>query len=147
MSNFDDSYALADKGVKFIFSNNITSNTTTSAGFIDTKNSASDVFWFKFILQNRTDGTYTPLIEYSDDGINVTGSVADIDLRFRKVEGDDLNYIDVNQESEATLSANAEALIGVRYRARYVKFSIVSTGVTTGAKASVIAVYKPSVIY
>lgn len=97
----------------------ISSSTTTAGAIIDTKGYGCVVF--QFALGTRTDGTYTPLIEEGNDP-----SLSDA------VAVDDANLI--GTEAAAALSASTTTKhIGYRCgKYRYVRFSVVSTGVSTG---------------
>lgn len=97
----------------------ISSNTTTTGIIIDTKGFGA----IEFLLYTgtRTDGTYTPLIE--------EGDAADL--------GDAAAVDDANlfgTEAAAALAAsNSVSKIGYRVgKWRYVRLSVVSTGVTSG---------------
>jgi hypothetical protein len=103
----------------------ITTNTTTAGVEVDTQGYESVTF--EVMTGARTDGTVTPLLQESDVSGSYSGSVADEDL--------------VGLEADAALStANSRARFGYIGTKRYVKLSLVSTGVTTGltAGASVI---------
>ncbi len=104
----------------------ISTITTTAGNIIDTKGYEG----LEFFIQSGawTDGTYTPLIEESDAS-NLSGSnaVADEDL--------------VGTEAAAAIgAANTVKRIGYVGHKRYVRLSIVSAGVTTGATIGATAV-------
>lgn len=98
----------------------ITTNTTTAGVEIDTQGFESLTFVIK--TGARTDGTVTPLIQESDTSGSYSGSVDDNDL--------------IGTEALAALStANASSIIGYVGKKRYVKLSLISTGVTSGLTA------------
>jgi hypothetical protein len=95
----------------------ITSNTTTNGSSVDLLgyNSAT------FVISSgaRTDGTFTPLVVDSDDNSTFTA----VDDKFL-----------IGLESEAVISAaNTLRKIGYVGQKRYIRLSIVSTSVTSGA--------------
>ncbi len=97
----------------------ISSSTTTAGNIIDTKGYGA----VEFLLScgTRTDGTYTPLIEEGDDsGLSDAAAVDDANL--------------FGTEALAAMSAtNAIKKVGYRVgKYRYVRLSMVSSGVTTG---------------
>lgn len=103
----------------------ITTNTTTAGVEVDTQGYESVTI--EVITGARTDGTVTPLLQESDVSGSYSGSVADEDL--------------IGLEADAALStAHSRSRFGYVGKKRYVKLSLVSTGVTTGltAGASVI---------
>lgn len=104
----------------------ISTSTTTTGVIIDTNGYES----LEFIVQSGayTDGTYTPLIEESD-AANLSGSnaVADEDL--------------LGLEADAAVSAaNTVKRIGYIGHKRYVRLSLVSTSVTSGATLGATAI-------
>lgn len=104
----------------------ISTSTTTNGNVIDTLGYEG----LEFILQSGsyTDGTYTPLIEESDNSdMSSSNAVADEDL--------------VGTEAAAAVSAaNSVKRVGYVGHKRYVRLSIVSAGVSTGATIGAIAV-------
>jgi hypothetical protein len=104
----------------------IASSTTTAGNIIDTLGYES----LEFLIQSgaRTDGTYTPLIEESDaSDLSGSNAVADEDL--------------LGLEADAAISAaNTVKRIGYVGHKRYVRLSIVSTAVTSGATIGATAV-------
>ena len=104
----------------------IASSTTTAGVIIDTLGYEA----LEFLMQSGawTDGTYTPLLEESDDsGLSGSNAVADEDL--------------LGLESAAAIgAANTVKRIGYRGHKRYVRLSIVSAGVTTGATIGATAI-------
>lgn len=104
----------------------ITTNTTTVGNIIDTQG-----FNALTLLVNvgaRTDGTFTPLVEHSDDS-GMSGAVA--------VDDSDL----VGTEAGAAISAaNTVKKIGYVGHKRYVRLSVVSTSVSSGATVGATAV-------
>lgn len=107
----------------------IISDTTTVGAVIDLDNSIADVVLFNLECVARTDGSYLPLVELSTDGITFA-PVSDTYLRFKNADG---SYTDSGQEVLATLSAVGSKQLGYVPQARYVRLSLVSTGVTDGA--------------
>lgn len=97
----------------------ITSNTTTVGNIIDMQD--FDSMMFQLFVGVLTDGTYTPLIEDGEDsGLSDAAPVADAQL--------------LGTEAAAVLTvADTIKKIGYIGSKRFVRVSIVSTGVTTGA--------------
>ena len=104
----------------------IASSTTTAGNIIDTNGYEG----LEFIIQSgaRTDGTYTPLIEESDAS-DMSGATA--------VDDEDLLGLEVDA---AISAANTVKRIGYVGDKRYVRLSIVSTGVTSGATIGATAI-------
>jgi hypothetical protein len=124
MSSFDmhsDVYGLVAKNTAAI-----SSSTTTAGNIIDTQGYEG----LEFFIQSgaRTDGTYTPLLEESDaSDLSGSNQVADEDL--------------VGLEADAAIAAaNTVKRIGYVGHKRYVRLSIVSTGVTSGATIGATAI-------
>jgi hypothetical protein len=124
MASFDmhsDVYGVVAKNTAAI-----SSNTTTAGNIIDTQGYEG----VEFFIQSGayTDGTYTPLLEESDAAdLSGSNAVADEDL--------------VGLESAAAISAaNTVKRIGYVGGKRYVRLSIVSASVTTGATVGATAV-------
>lgn len=110
----------------------ISSSTTTAGNIIDTQ--GFNALTFILSVGARTDGTYTPLIEEGDDsGLSDAAAVADSDL--------------VGTEAGAVISAaNTVKKIGYVGSKRYVRLSVVSTSVTSGATVGATAIKgRPSV--
>jgi hypothetical protein len=112
----------------------ITSNTTTNGVVVDLNGgSTNSVIGIDFSLTSRTDGTYTPLLSESSDNIT-----------FTPVEDENItnaNDDQTGQEALAALVAVGSSELGYRLNKRYLRVSLVSTGVTTGAKAVVVVKY------
>lgn len=123
MSNFDQKTEL--KPLVALNTASITTNTTTVGTEIDTAGYGSLTF-FPF-AGARTDGTYTILVEDSD--VSGSGFVAVADAFLIGTEAD-----------AAIILANTAKSIGYVGKKRYVKCSIVSTVVTTGATIGVLAI-------
>jgi hypothetical protein len=122
MASYDQKTSL--KPVKALNITAITSSTTTAGSSIDTKGFESLTLFVE--LGARTDGTFLPLIQDSDDDINFV-DVADQFL--------------IGTEAEAQINtANTIKTIGYVGKKRYVKLSIVSTAVTSGATVSATAI-------
>jgi hypothetical protein len=104
----------------------ITSDTTTVGNEIDTAGFESVTFIAQ--LGVVTDGTYTPSITECDTSGGTFTAVVDADL--------------IGTEAAAALTAtNTVSRIGYIGKKRYVKFSFVSTGTSSGvAAASAVAV-------
>lgn len=97
----------------------ISSSTTTAGAIIDTKGYGAVLFIFS--SGTRTDGTYTPLIE--------EGDAADLG---DAVAVDDANLIST-EAAEAISASSTTKSLGYRPgNKRYVRFSWVSSGVTSG---------------
>ncbi len=105
----------------------ITTNTTTVGVEIDRQ--GFDSVTFAMQSATITDGTYTPVIEESDVSGSGYAPVADTDLT-------------VTEASVAFIATddNVVKKIGYLGNKRYVRFSYVSTGVTTGGTLSALAI-------
>lgn len=110
------------RAVNALTSATIATNTTTNGAVIDTK--GYNAVEFVIRAGTVTDGTYTPVINESDNA-DMSGSNAVID--------DDL----LGTEAGAVLDTTADVVqIGYVVGAkRYVRLSLVSAGTTTGATA------------
>jgi hypothetical protein len=117
-------------------SQSITTSTTTAGTAIDTAGFNGGVN-FNFAIGTRTDGTYTPLIEESDDSGSGFTAVDDIYL----VKQDPSS--DTAPEAQAALTvSNTTSKVGYVGYKRYVKASIVSSGVTSGTTGAIVLVDK-----
>ena len=97
----------------------ISSSTTTAGAIIDT--AGFDSLLFEIFSGARTDGTYTPLVEDGDDsGLSDAAAVDD-------------KYLIGTEAGAVITGANKRAKVGYIGPKRYVRLSIVSTVVTTGA--------------
>jgi len=122
MASYDQKTSL--KALKALNIASIATNTTTAGSSIDTKGFESLTLFFE--LGARTDGTFLPLVQDSDDNSTFV-DVVDTFL--------------IGTEAEASLStANTVKSIGYVGKKRYVKASIVSSAVTSGATASATAI-------
>ncbi len=122
MSSYDKKSLL--KVVKALNIAAITANTTTAGNSIDTKGFESITFSVE--LGARTDGSFLPLIQDSDDNVNFV---------------DVVDQFLIGTEAEALLnSANTIKTIGYVGKKRYVKLSLVSSGVSSGATATATAI-------
>jgi len=122
MSSYDKKSLL--KVVKALNIAAITANTTTAGNSIDTKGFESITFSVE--LGARTDGSFLPLIQDSDDNINFV---------------DVVDQFLIGTEAEALLnSANTIKSIGYVGKKRYVRLSLVSSGVSSGATATATAI-------
>jgi len=122
MASYDQKTSL--KAVKAFNIASITASATTAGSSIDTKGFESLTLFVE--LGARTDGTFLPLIQDSDDN----STFADVIDQFL-----------IGTEAEASLNtANTVKSIGYVGKKRYVKLSIVSSAVTTGATASATAI-------
>lgn len=122
MSNYDKKSLL--KVIKALNIVAITANTTTTGISIDTKSFGS--LTFSVELGARTDGSFLPLIQDSDDNVNFV-DVVDQSL--------------IGTEAEILLnSANTVKTIGYNGKKRYVRLSLVSSGVSSGATATANAI-------
>jgi hypothetical protein len=122
MASYDQKTSL--KALKALNIASIATNTTTAGSSIDTKGFESLTLFFE--LGARTDGTFLPLVQDSDDN----STFADVIDQFL-----------IGTEAEALLNtANTVKSIGYVGKKRYVKASIVSSAVTSGATASATAI-------
>jgi hypothetical protein len=122
MATYDQKTLL--KPVKALNIAVINSNTTTAGNSIDLIGFEACTFVVE--LGARTDGTFLPLIQDSDDN----SSFADVIDQFL-----------IGTEAGAEINtANTIKTIGYVGKKRYVKLSLVSTSVTTGATASATAI-------
>ena len=114
----------------------ITTNTTTVGTVVDLNDaSINSTIGIDLNLTARTDGTITPLLEESAFNDNATFTpVADENI----TDADD-NQTD--QEALAALTAVGKKELGYVLNKRYLRVKLVSTGVTTGAKAVVVIKY------
>lgn len=112
---------------KSVFAVNLTaiSNNTTVAGNVIDLNGFNSLT-FDFFVGARTDGTYTPLIQDSDNGTDFV-DVAD-------------DFLIETEANTAISTANTIKSIGYIGSKRYVKASIVPSSVTTGATAGAAAI-------
>jgi hypothetical protein len=108
----------------------IGSNTTTTGTIIDTADFDLGVYFVPFITA-WTDGTFTLKIE---DGDNSGLSDAAV------VSSDQLVYKSLPALAAADVVGSTLSKEGVHSTKRYVRASIVSTGVTTGATVGIIAI-------
>ena len=122
MSSYDKKSLL--KVVKALNIVAITANTTTAGNSIDTKGFESITLSVE--LGARTDGSFLPLIQDSDDNVNFV---------------DVVDQFLIGTEAEALLnSANTIKTIGYVGKKRYVRLSLVSSGVSSGATATATAI-------
>jgi len=114
----------------------ITSDTTTSGAIIDTADFTSGMF--TILCSAYTDGTYTPLIQESDDsGMSGATAVADANL--------------IGTEAGAALSAvtasganlNSIGFFGTK---RYVRLQLVSTSTSSGATLGATFTGEPKIV-
>ena len=121
-----------DLETKVVLAQLINSDTTSVGAIIDTQGLDRGLL-YTILSTSRTDGTYTPLIEEGDaSNLSDASAVADANL--------------IGTEAAAALSADTTdgtvlKSIGVIGTKRYLRLSIVSTSVTTGATIAVVAVY------
>ena len=104
----------------------ISSNTTTNGTGIDVSDYEAVTFGFQ--AHTLTDGTYTPLIRESDDNSTYTD-----------VDDADLTVTEASIAFAAT-DDNTVKKIGYTGNKKYVRASVVSTGVTSGGDMSAFAV-------
>ena len=122
MATYDQKTLL--KPVKALNIAVINSNATTAGNSIDLIGFEACTFVVE--LGARTDGTFLPLVQDSDDN----SSFADVIDQFL-----------IGTEAEAQINtANTIKTIGYVGKKRYVKLSLVSTSVTSGATASATAI-------
>lgn len=98
----------------------IATNTTTVGDVVDRKGQES--FMFVLFSGTVTDGTFVPLVEH-DDVVGFGGAAAVPD-----------NQLHSTEVAEQFVAADDDLVkkIGYRGEKRFVRLSIVSTGVTTG---------------
>lgn len=109
----------------------ISSNTTTVGNIVDLSGDEA----VEFIVQagTITDGTYDVLVEEGDDsGLSDAANVADTELLGTEAA---IQFVAAED--------NAVEKIGYRGAKRYVRLSLVSTGVTTGGTFGGVAVRRP----
>ena len=122
MASYDQKTSL--KALKALNIASIATSTTTAGSSIDTKGFESLTLFVE--LGARTDGTFLPLVQDSDDN----STFADVVDTFL-----------IGTEAEASLNtANTVKSIGYVGKKRYVKLSIVSSSVTSGATVSATAI-------
>ena len=119
---------------KVVIDASITSDTTTNGVVVDLNGAISSIIGIDCSLTSCTDGTYTPLLAESSDNVTFT-PVEDENIT-------DANDNQTGQEDLAALSAVGSSELGYRLNKRYLKVSLVSAGVTTGAKAVVVVKYQ-----
>ena len=102
----------------------ISNNTTVAGNVIDLNGFNS--LTIDLFVGARTDGTYTPLIQDSNNGTDFV-DVAD-------------DFLIETEANTAISTANTIKSIGYNGSKRYVKVSIVPSLVTTGATAGAIAI-------
>ena len=102
----------------------ISSNGTTAGNVIDLANFNS--LTFDVFVGNRTDGTFTPLVQHSDNGTDFI-DVAD-------------DFLIETEIATAISTANTIKSIGYVGGKRYIKLSIVASVITTGATAGALAI-------
>lgn len=117
--------------VAFLIAAAISTNTTTAGAIIDTADLDTGLF-VAMALTAFTDGTYTMLIQESDASDMSGATTIDSSQLVGSLPA--LSAVD-------TAGVNMDK-VGILYTKRYVRVSIVSTGVTTGATALVTAVSK-----
>ena len=122
MASYEQKTSL--KALKALNIASIATSTTTAGSSIDTKGFESLTLFVE--LGARTDGTFLPLVQDSDDN----STFADVVDTFL-----------IGTEAEASLNtANTVKSIGYVGKKRYVKLSIVSSAVTSGATVSATAI-------
>ncbi len=127
MASYDQKTSL--KAVKALNIASIATNTTTVGPSIDTTGFESITLFIE--LGARTDGTFLPVVQGSDDN----STFADVTDGFL-----------IGTEAEASLNtANTIKSIGYVGKRRYVRLSIVSSGVTSGATVSATAILADAV--
>lgn len=111
----------------------IGSSTTTAGAIIDCQKYDLGIY-FAMMIYSRTDGTFTLKLEHGDN--SGLSDAADVPAANR-VYGT-LPALAANIAAGAALAK--EGVFGTK---RYLRASIVSTGVTTGASAAVFAIVNP----
>lgn len=112
---------------------NIVTNTTTNGSIIDTADYDLGVM-FAFAAVTYTDGTYTPVLEHSDD----SGMSGAVDIPDENLIGTEAGAV----ITALTAAGAVEKTIGIVGTKRYVRPKIVSTVVTSGARIVVTSVSK-----
>lgn len=104
----------------------ISSNTTTSGSGVDISGAAAVILHFS--IGTRTDGTYTPNVQVSDDNSSWSNAEA---------------YELIGSETAITATAGITS-VGIKGNVlkKYVRGQIVSTSVTSGSTACSILVQK-----
>lgn len=127
----------SDLQTQMVFNAAIGGDGTTNGEIIDTADYDGGIM-ISFAAQAWTDGTYTPLLEESDDsGMAGATPIPDSQL--------------IGTEADAAISA-ATALgalwttLGFFSTKRYVRVSLVATGVTTGATIVATATKTPELL-
>lgn len=111
-------------------SQDITTNTTTAGAIFDTRNFDLGIYFAMQVIA-WTDGTYTLKIEHGDDA--ALADAADVPAA-------SLVYGTLPALSAATAEGAMLPREGIHSTKRYVRASIVSTGVTSGATVQVLIV-------
>jgi hypothetical protein len=128
MASYDQKTLL--KPVKALNIGAITTNTTTVGNSIDLVGFSACTILVE--LGARTDGTFTPVVQDSDDN---------------SVFADVIDQFLIGTELEAVVNtANTIKTIGYVGKKRYVKLSLVSSAVTSGATASATAILGHSAV-
>jgi hypothetical protein len=118
------------QSVTLAFEGAISSNTTTAGAIIDTAHFDAGIY-FALAATTYTDGTYALKIEDGDDAaLADAADVATTQLVYGTLPSVSAVLADGSDYSK-------EGVIGTK---RYVRASIVSTGVTTGATLSLICI-------
>lgn len=119
------------------FNGSITTNTTTNGVAIDTADYDLGVM-FGFCSPVYTDGTYTPVLEQSDNS-DMSGAS---DIPDSQLIGTEANAV-ISALTQPGESLKTIGLIGTK---RYIRVKIVSTSVTTGARITIFASKKGEVL-
>ena len=109
----------------------ISTNTTTTSNIIDTQ--GFDKVTFVLIANAYTDGTFTPLVNESDDS-GMSGESAVIDAELSRTEAN------AAITAETTNSTDATGKISYLGSKRYVTCDVVSTSTSSGATVGVLAI-------
>ncbi len=117
MANLDESTKISP--VSAVDADTISTNTTTVGNIIDTQGFQSIEFLFTFI--DLASGTFTPLLEESDSSTFTTSNVIDVDFLLGAIAGVTFVF---------GVDGNTAKRIGSVAKKRFIRFSIVSTGVT-----------------
>ena len=114
----------------------IGTNTTTTGAIFDTADFDMGIT-FAILAKSYTDGTFTLKIEHGDD--SGLSDAADVDTTM-------LVYGTLPALTAAMTEGDPMPKEGVHSTKRYVRASIVSTGVTTGATLQVVLIKGPEVL-
>lgn len=123
---------------KILINEAVTANGTIEGLAVNVENNISSVITFVYEVSARADGTFTPLLTWSDDNVTYV-DVPDAQISY--IDPTTGDYIESGQEALAVLSANGSVIISVRDNKAYIKPSVVATSVTSGAYVTCLVKY------